>query len=158
LVRNQDDEYNYRLRGLGVRLLLAADVRSRYFSRASLGRLWRQYFEYGYWKVRVLQKHPRQMRPRQFAPPALALALTGGAILAIAWPPVQGVWLAAATAYLLANLLASVWAAAHRGWKYVGLLPLIFACLHFGFGFGFLTGCFAFWNRWGDTSSHLKPV
>ena len=34
-------------------------------------RLWRQYFQYGFWKVRVLQKHPLQMSPRQFAPPAL---------------------------------------------------------------------------------------
>jgi glycosyltransferase involved in cell wall biosynthesis len=157
LVRNQDDEYNYRLRGMGVRLLLAADVRSRYFSRASLGRLGRQYFEYGYWKVRVLQKHPRQMSARQFAPPALALALTGGAAVAIAWPPARVAWLAMVAAYTLASLLASAEIAARRGWKYLGLLPASFACLHLGFGFGFLTGCFAFWNRWGDTSSRLRP-
>ena len=43
LVRNQDDEYNYRLRKMGARLLLAADVRSRYYSRGSLKSLWRQY-------------------------------------------------------------------------------------------------------------------
>ncbi|MCB1034312.1 MAG: glycosyltransferase family 2 protein, partial [Acidobacteria bacterium] len=35
LVRNQDDEYNYRLRKAGHRLLLAPDVRSLYFSRAT---------------------------------------------------------------------------------------------------------------------------
>ena len=33
LVRNQDDEYNYRLRKLGARMLLAADVKSDYYSR-----------------------------------------------------------------------------------------------------------------------------
>src|SRR4030095_7407833 len=53
LVRNQDDEYNYRLRKLGVKILLAADVRSRYYSRATLRKLGSQYFQYGYWKVRV---------------------------------------------------------------------------------------------------------
>ena len=42
-------------------LLLAADVNSRYYSRATLRSRWRQYFGYGFWKVRVLQKHPRQM-------------------------------------------------------------------------------------------------
>ena len=68
LVRNQDDEYNYRIRKLGGRLLLAPDIRSRYFSRGSLRSLWRQYLQYGYWKVRVMQKHPRQMRARQFVP------------------------------------------------------------------------------------------
>src|SRR5438132_14210048 len=69
LVRNQDDEYNYRLRKLGAKILLASDVHSRYFSRATLPGLWRQYFQYGFWKVRVMQKHPRQMRLRQFGPP-----------------------------------------------------------------------------------------
>lgn len=68
LVRNQDDEYNYRIRELGGRILLADDVRSKYYSRGSLGKLWRQYYQYGYWKVRVLQKHPRQMSLRQFVP------------------------------------------------------------------------------------------
>jgi glycosyltransferase involved in cell wall biosynthesis len=58
MVRDQDDEYNYRIRKLGGKLLLAADVRSRYYSRASLKSLWRQYFQYGYWKARVLWKHP----------------------------------------------------------------------------------------------------
>ena len=46
LVRNQDDEYNYRLRKLGGRVLLAADVNCRYYSRGSLRSLWRQ-FQYG---------------------------------------------------------------------------------------------------------------
>ncbi len=43
LVRNQDDEYNYRLRKLGARILLAGDVTSDYYSRTSLRSLWRQY-------------------------------------------------------------------------------------------------------------------
>ena len=34
--KNQDDEYNYRIRKLGGKLLLAADVHSRYYSRATL--------------------------------------------------------------------------------------------------------------------------
>ena len=46
LVRNQDDEYSYRLRRLGGRILLAADMRARYYSRGTLRGLWRQCFEY----------------------------------------------------------------------------------------------------------------
>jgi succinoglycan biosynthesis protein ExoA len=70
LVRNQDDEYNYRLRSNGGKILLTPDIQSSYFSRSSFKSLWRQYFQYGYWKVRVMQKHPRQMVWRQFIPPA----------------------------------------------------------------------------------------
>ena len=71
LVRNQDDEYNYRLRELGGKILLSPDIKSKYYGRSSLKALWRQYFQYGYWKVRVMQKHPRQMRLRHFVPPSL---------------------------------------------------------------------------------------
>jgi len=49
LARNQDDEYNYRIRKLGGKILLSPDIRSRYYSRASLCKLWRQYYQYGFW-------------------------------------------------------------------------------------------------------------
>jgi len=83
LVRDQDDEFNYRLREAGGRVLLSPQIKSEYTVRGSLAGLWRQYFQYGYWKVRVLQKHPRQMRLRQAAPPALVLALLASAFLAL---------------------------------------------------------------------------
>ena len=49
LVRNQDDEYNYRLLKQGGRILLTPDIRSRYYSRSSFRKLWRQFYQYGYW-------------------------------------------------------------------------------------------------------------
>jgi succinoglycan biosynthesis protein ExoA len=36
LVRNQDDEYNYRLLAQGGKILLSPDISSRYYSRSSL--------------------------------------------------------------------------------------------------------------------------
>lgn len=156
LVRNQDDEYNYRIRELGGRILLAEDVRSTYFSRSSVKGLWRQYFQYGFWKVRVLQKHPLQMSPRQFAPPLFVLALIASicfAFSAFLLPLAPLVPLL----YLLSNLLASIWTASQRGWKYLWLLPVVFAILHLSYGTGFLVGLVKFWNRWGDNKGGV-PV
>lgn len=149
LVRNQDDEYNYRIRELGGNILMAKDVRSTYFSRGSLGKLWRQYYQYGFWKVRVLQKHPRQMSPRQFAPPAFVLTLFGSASLALS-SALRPLSLVIPLLYLFANLLASLLTAAKRGWKYLPLLPVVFAILHLAYGLGFLAGLLKFWNRWAD--------
>jgi hypothetical protein len=149
LVRNQDDEYNYRIRELGGQILLAEDVRSAYFSRSSLRSLWRQYFQYGYWKVRVLQKHPRQMSPRQFVPPLFVVRLLGSAILALA-PVFRPISIAIPALYILTNLLAAMYTAAKRGWQYLPLLPFTFAILHLSYGLGFLAGLVKFWNRWGD--------
>ncbi|MCH9647220.1 MAG: glycosyltransferase family 2 protein [Deltaproteobacteria bacterium] len=152
LVRNQDDEFNYRLRKAGHSLLLAPDLSSRYYSRASLRSLWSQYRQYGFWKVRVLQKHPRQMRWRQFVPPVFVLALLLSLALALTPTPLRpaGRWLAAGVggSYLVANGVASVWTAQKAGWRYLGVLPAAFALLHLGYGSGFLVGLVRFARRW----------
>ncbi len=83
LVRDQDDEFNYRLRAAGGKLLQHPKIRSEYSVRSSPARLWSQYFQYGFWKVRVLQKHPLQMSPRQFVPPAFVLGLLLSALFGI---------------------------------------------------------------------------
>lgn len=152
LVRNQDDEYNYRLRKLGARILLAADVRSRYYSRANIRSLNRQYFQYGYWKVRVLQKHPRQMSPRQFVPPLfvaslLTAGLTAG-LTARLWP----FFAVICCCYLGTNLIVSAPLARKLarkvGWPHSLLLPPVFASIHFSYGLGFLIGLVKFAPRW----------
>lgn len=150
LVRNQDDEYNYRLRKLGSKILLAADVQSQYYSRSSLSSLWRQYYQYGFWKVRVLQKHPRQMSLRQFVPVLFVLSLIGGAILAVLHPLYLWGWLGIIALYSAANLMASVFAAQKAGWYTFLYLPLAFAAMHTAYGLGFLVGLIRFINRWGD--------
>ena len=148
LVRNQDDEYSYRLRKLGYRILLVPEIRSRYYSRSSLRSLWRQYFQYGFWKVRVLQKHPRQMKARQFVPPAFALYLL--ATGALAWTPAGAAPLALGAGAYFAAVLAFTVASARRAGRDLALLPMIFPCLHLGYGFGFLAGLARFVRRWGE--------
>jgi hypothetical protein len=157
LVRNQDDEYNYRLRKLGVKILLASDVRSQYYSRATLRGLWRQYFQYGFWKVRVMQKHPRQMRARQFAPPLFVATLIAGALLSVLFPPARTLLAATVGLYALATVLASILAVRKREWSLVGLLPVAFAILHLAYGTGFLVGLLKYWNRWRLGNNDLQP-
>ncbi|MGB2964131.1 MAG: glycosyltransferase family 2 protein [Anaerolineales bacterium] len=149
LVRNQDDEYNYRIRKAGGNILLADDVRSKYFNRASLKGLWRQYYQYGFWKVRVLQKHPRQMSLRQFVPLAFVLSLLTSLIFVLL-PSFSYLSLFIPILYIFANLLASVLTAAKNGWQYLSLLSITFVILHISYGVGFLAGLVKFWNRWGD--------
>mgnify|MGYP000856275101 FL=1 len=155
LVRNQDDEYNYRIREAGGKILLAEDVSSEYYSRGSLKKLWKQYFQYGFWKVRVLQKHPRQMSLRQFIPLGFVLALILTLFLSFLVPWGWKALLALLAAYLLANLSASIMTASGQGFKKLLLLPLAFAIIHLSYGLGFLVGLFKFWNRWGDKAGKV---
>ncbi len=118
MVRNQDDEYNYRIRKMGGRLLLASDVRSRYYSRAGVGSLWRQYFGYGFWKSRVLRKHPRQMRARQFVPGAFVLCVLVGLIFSPFSRRVRAMLIGTLLAYAGASGYASASLASRAGWSH----------------------------------------
>lgn len=153
LVRNQDDDYNYRLRRAGGKILLAADVRSRYFSRGSLVSLCRQYYQYGYWKVRVLQKNPRQMRPRQFIPPFFVASLLVSLLSSPFFDIGRMVFRLVACSYLVANISASLLTAHRSDWRLFRQLPIAFAIIHIAYGIGFLVGLIRFWNRWGDRES-----
>lgn len=158
LVRNQDDEYNFRIREAGGKILLAEDVKSEYYSRGSLKKLWKQYFQYGFWKVRVLQKHPRQMSLRQFVPLAFVLAFPLTLLLnfLVSWGRLA--MLILVVAYISANLAASIVSAFGQGAKKFLLLPLAFAIIHFSYGLGFLVGLFKFWNRWGDKRGFVPEL
>lgn len=149
-VRNQDDEFNYRLLEHGGRILLSPQIKSKYYNRSSLRSLWRQYFQYGYWKVPVMQKHPRQMRPRQLVPPAFVAVLLFACILSPFAQAVRWVALGVLGVYLLANLAASLHSVRRGGWASLWLMPVTFGTLHFAYGAGFLVGMIKFWNGWRD--------
>jgi hypothetical protein len=116
--------------------------------------LWKQYFEYGFWKVRVMQKHPRQMQPRQFVPFVFVLSLA--VFVLTSFFSEIGKWMLAVLCgvYLIANLCASAWEARKKGYRLLPLLPVVFAILHISYGLGFMNGLFKFWNRWGDRENH----
>jgi len=140
MVRDQDDEYNYRIRKLGGRLLLAADVTSVYYSRADIPSLWRQYYGYGLWKARIFRRHPHQMSLRQFVPGVLVACLAILALLSPFSSKARRLLQAVVLTYGTASGIASVEAASRSRWSYLPLLPAAFAALHLSYGVGFLVG------------------
>jgi succinoglycan biosynthesis protein ExoA len=153
LVRNQDDEINYRLRKTGGRIVMNPAMRSSYQNRQSIARLARQYFQYGLWKVRVLQKHPLQMSWRHFVPPAFVAVLTGLAV-ASSWMPAARLGAAAlGCVYGAAVLVVSLpGARGVGGWL---AAALAFVTIHTSWGVGFLCGLARFASRW--TAPELPP-
>lgn len=149
LVRNQDDEFNYRLRGGGEKILLSPLIKSRYYNRSSWRKLWKQYYQYGFWKIRVLQKHPRQMQFRQFVPFIFVASVFLFAFAGIFSLVGRAALAAILGLYVSAALLAALRAA--RQAKRFAALPLIFfgfSILHFSYGFGFAAGLIFFGGKW----------
>ncbi|MEO8601633.1 MAG: glycosyltransferase family 2 protein [bacterium] len=148
LVRNQDDEFNYRLRKLGGRIVLNPAMRSSYQNRQDLVHLVRQYYQYGQWKVRVLQKHPAQMSWRHFVPPAFVGGMILLAIVGPEWAPAAWALRAAGGVYLLLVLIAATRQSAARGVVGVLATALALTCVHIAWGAGFLSGVIKFADRW----------
>jgi succinoglycan biosynthesis protein ExoA len=140
LVRHQDYEFNLRLRQSGGKIFYAPTIEVRYYSRASLLDLVRQYFEYGFWKGQVTKQNPQAFALRHAAPVVLVLAMLVGALLSLLVPwvrvPYLGMWLL----YLGAGILAAGFVAARGDWRYLPLLPLVFAAIHLSWGLGFWWG------------------
>lgn len=138
LVRNQDDELNLRLCRRGGRLYQTPRIRSWYFPRSDMRSLFRQYFQYGYWKVRVIRKHRLPASPRHLVP--IFALLIGTALFAIGfwWRPAWLMLAMTVGAYACASLVAS-WVAANRAGDLhlVLLLPGIFLTYHAAYGLGF---------------------
>lgn len=142
LVRNQDDEFNFRLIQAGGKIWLDPSIRSVYYSRGSLRGLWQQYFQYGLYKVRLIQKRGAVPSLRHLVPGGFVLAFAFSIILAIITS--QFFWsLSVIGPYWLANMTASFWAG-RKDWATLPLLPVTFVILHGSYGLGFLWG---FW-RW----------
>lgn len=138
LVRNQDYELNYRIRAAGGKILCTPAIRSRYYVRENLLDLAKQHFQYGFWKWKVIKKHPRSLMTRHLVPPVFVLALLASGLLA---PFARGflhLFLLILVSYLVASFLASLYLASRKGWLYLFILPLVFAIIHISWGLGFI--------------------
>ena len=145
LVRNQDDEFNFRLTQAGGKIWLDPSIRSVYYSRATLRGLWRQYFQYGLYKVRVIQKRGAVPSWRHLVPGGFVLGLVGSILLILLTR--QSCWLLGVVApYALTNGIASLWTA-RWNWRTLPLLPLAFLILHLAYGCGFWLGLVRFGRR-----------
>jgi len=143
LVRNQDDELNYRLAKNGEKVFISPRARYRYFIRETPYKLFRQYYEYGYWRVAVLRKHRLPASLRQVVPPLFIASIITAGFLGVLLP---GWW--RITAILLpciygATLLTVGLCHAPRiGWRVGALFPVAAIIMHTAYAAGFLWGLF----------------
>lgn len=144
LVRNQDDELNTRLIRAGGRILLVPDVVSTYHARDSLRKLWRMYYQYGYFKPLVARKVGGVFTWRQLVPPLFVSSLIAAVVLALVIP--ASAPLLALLAGLYAIALLGVGATVFRRHGFAVALAVCAAVpvLHFSYGFGFLRGVLDF--------------
>ncbi len=139
LLTNEDYEFNTRIRQSGGRIWLDPAIRSIYYARPTLAALARQFWRYGYWKRKMLQRYPGTLRWRQGLPPLFVLSLLGGAVLAILFPVFRLLPAIEVSLYAIILILTGCQTAIRQ--KKLALiigLPLAIAVMHIAWGAGFL--------------------
>ncbi len=142
LVRNQDDEFNFRVLKQGFRIWLDPEIRADYYVRSSVKRLFRQYFQYGYWKVYVNKKHRAITTTRQLIPFGFVLFLVFGSVAAACSRLLAMAFFGVLALYALLALYFAFRKTSHpvQAIKITG----IFVSLHLSYGWGYLLGAIDF--------------
>jgi glycosyltransferase involved in cell wall biosynthesis len=140
LTRGQDMEFNLRLVKSGGKILLAPDMRSYYFARATYLEFLKHNWTNGVWAVlpfaysTVVPVRPRHLIPMVFA---LALAVAScAASLGIVWP----LMMVLIPYLVVASTVATGAAREHHDPSLLVLLPITFVTLHLAYGAGSLCG------------------
>jgi len=136
---NEDYEFNSRIRARGGKIWIDPKIRAVYFSRADLNGLAKQYFSYGFWKVKMLRKNPETLRWRQALPPLFVFGILMLLLLSGVLELARILLLICLGAYLLILLTASARVAVKRSdISLVPGIPLAIMTMHFCWGSGFL--------------------
>lgn len=142
LTRNQDDEFNYRVKKGGWEIVLDPEVRSKYFVRGSYGKLARQYYQYGYWKVYVNVLHATVTTIRQLIPFAFVAYLFGATLLTGLWPSLLALWWSPLLVYGVLSFAISI--QMDRSVKGIFMRMWVFFLLHCSYGWGYWRGIVQF--------------
>jgi glycosyltransferase involved in cell wall biosynthesis len=142
LVRNQDDELNYRARKHGYKIFSTSDTSIKYFVRSKFKDLFKQYFQYGYWKVFVNRKHNTITTFRQLIPVIFVHFLILGAIASLFNKTVFLFFLTALILYLSAGIFFAI----RKTRQLLSVLKILYAflVLHIGYGAGYTNGIIDF--------------
>jgi glycosyltransferase involved in cell wall biosynthesis len=143
LIKNQDDEFCFRIRLKGEKIFLSNKIKSTYYVRDSVSNLFRQYYSYGKWRIPVLLIHKTPISYRQQVP-ALFFSLV--VLLFIVSFIVGNIFigLCLPALYLITLSIFALSKLKSEKMGVVKYLPISLFVLHFSYALGFLSGLFVF--------------
>ena len=138
---NHDSEMAGRVLDRGGRIVQLGAMGAYYHPRNTLRGLWRQYWRFGFYRVRTSQKHPVALRRFHLAAGGLAVS-PGVAVLGPRRPARIARVALAAYAILIGRAAAS--ADPQGNLRERAGVAAALATMQFGWGAGFLAGCLRF--------------
>ncbi len=139
LLRNQDIEFNLRIKRSGGKILLTPKATAYYHARDNLSKLWRNNFSNGFWVIWSLRFSKLPFSLRHLVPLFFILFLIFGGIASLVFKPLLWMYLPVVFLYVFLVLFFST----HISLKERSLKVLIasivaFLTLHISYGLGSL--------------------
>ncbi len=143
LTRNQDDEFCFRITKNGGKVFISPKAKSSYYVRENPISLFKQYFQYGFWRVAVLKKHRVPISYRQQVPILFYLTVILLAILGLVFKNlILGIFLP--ILYLLIVFSSSISVFIKEKFGVAIKFPFAVLVLHFSYAIGFFSGVIKF--------------
>ena len=149
LVRNQDIEFNLRLKKRGGKILLVPEIRSYYFARSTLPALAKNNFLNGFWIIYSTRFAKMVFSIRHLIPFFFILSICGSLFLSLIFKPFLLLFVSILTLYLMLNFFFSFKISLKKGFRHFFPLVLSFCTLHVSYGFG------SFWGLAKLLSSYI---
>ena len=148
---DEDEEFNLRVRRAGGRVVLDPSIRVAYTPRGSLRGVFRQYYEYGRWKIPVLVKHSQLPNPRALAPIVFVSSLLILTPTALASSRARRLLALDLALYSVAAFGFGATSLRRRGedWRLLPRILAVFPAFHVAYGVGMLIGLRALNRRRG---------
>jgi glycosyltransferase involved in cell wall biosynthesis len=144
LIRDQDEEFNYRILKSGGKIYYTPQIKSYLFIRPNLRKLWKQHFQYGYFKPLVAQKVGGIFTWRQTIPSIFVGSLFITGLFSLFTKYSLWCFLLALGSYIGTNLLLSLILSIREDFKLFPFIAISFATLHVSYGAGYIKGIFDF--------------
>ena len=138
LVRNQDNEMNFRIRKNGGKIYLASDIRLSYYCRDSIKGISAMANKNGMWNVITMKLCPGSMGARHFVPFLFVTSVVALSILGAIWPIFLILLALEMALYLSLDILFSIKQAST--FKEFLALLVLFPIFHVSYGIGSLIG------------------
>lgn len=138
LVRNQDNEMNFRIRKNGGKIYLTNDIQLSYYCRDSISGIAQMAHKNGMWNVITMKLCPGSMGVRHFVPLAFVLSLVGLSILGCLHPIFWALLSAELLLYFAMDIAFTVKQAASA--KEAMMMLLLFPIFHVSYGAGSVVG------------------
>ena len=145
LVRNQDNEMNYRIRKNGGKIYLANDIKLSYYCRDTVGGITKMADKNGTWNVITMKLCPGSMGVRHFVPLAFVLSVPSLLLLWLLHPIFLIALGAEMALYLTLDVLFSARSASSFK-EFLLLLPM-FPLFHIAYGLGSIKGIFKLFTK-----------